>query len=205
MQSFNTPTAAEIDCLLLNAELRDAIEPHLDDETLADIDFRGMPTEIENRYLESMLAWEHAPLTPVARWFSPPLVLPAASSLDDEQIRERLWLTIDRLYAQRIVLDFTDHLSDRELYLLIRRDLLPTPVKRVDLPDNYFHWDCSTVGQPPEMDFGQWLPEAVADSLIWLTYYADDAERAEWEADFGVELPPREVPPYPRALPSAPV
>ena len=51
MQSFNTPTAAEIDCLLLNAELRDAIEPHLDDETLADIDFRGMPTEIENRYL----------------------------------------------------------------------------------------------------------------------------------------------------------
>ncbi len=205
MRSSNAPSSAEIDCLLRNAALRDAIEPYLDDETIGDIDFRSMPTEVENRYLESMLAWEHAPLTPVGRWFDPPLMLPPACMLDDEQLRDRLWQTIERLYAQRIVLDFTDHLSDRELYRLIRRELLPTPVKRVDLPDNYFHWDCSTVGRSPERDFGHWLPEAVTDSLIWLTYYADDAERAEWEDEFGIELPAREVPPYPRALPSAPV
>jgi len=205
MRYSNAPSSAEIDCLLRNAELRDAIEPYLDDDTISDIDFGSMPTEVENRYLESMLAWEHAPLTPVARWFDPPLVLPAATSLDDDQLRDQLWRTIERLYAQRIVLDFTDHLTDRELYQLIRRELLPTPVKRVDLPDNFLHWDCSTAGRAPELDFGQWLPEPVTESLIWLTYYADDAERAEWEAEFGVDLPPREVPPYPRALPSAPV
>lgn len=205
MRSSNVPSFAEIECLLANAELRDAIEPFLDDDTLTDIDFRSMPTEVENRYLESMLAWEHAPLIPIAHWFDPPLRLPDARGLDDEQLREHLWSAIELLYGQRIVLDFTDHLSDRELYRLIRRDLLPTPIKRVDLPDNFCHWDCSTAGRPPELEFGQWVPDAVADSLIWLTYYADDAERAEWEADYGVVLPPREVPPYPRALPSAPV
>jgi hypothetical protein len=205
MSFADAPSPAEVDCLLRNAELRDAIEPYLDDDTHGDIDFAGMPTEVENRYLESMLAWEHAPLTPVAHWFSPPLVLSPAVGLTESQLRERLWDVIDRLYAERIVLDFTDHLTDRELYNLIRREILPTPIKRVDLPDNYFHWDCSAIGELPEFVVGQWYPEPVLDSLIWLTYYADDAERAEWEADFGVDLPPREVPPYPRALPSAPV
>lgn len=204
MRYSNAPSSAEIDCLLRNAELRDAIEPYLDDETIDDIDFRSMPTEVENRYLESMLAWEHAPLTPVARWFDPPLALPAVGTLSDAELREHLWQTIERLYARRIVLDFTDHLSDRALYQLIQRELLPTPVKRVDLPDNYFHWDCSTVGQLPELEGGRWLPEPVLDSLIWLTYYADDAQRAEWEMEFCIELPPREVPPFPRALPTAP-
>ena len=205
MNFAEAPSPAEVDCLLRNAELRDAIEPYLDDETHGDIDFSGMPTEVENRYLESMLAWEHAPLKPVSCWFEPPLRLPPAGTLAPEQLRERLWSVIDRLYAERIVLDFTDHLSDRDLYNLIRREILPTPIKRVDLPDNYFHWDCSAVGALPELGVGQWYPEPVLDSLIWLTYYADAAERAEWEADFGVELPPREVPSYPRALPTAPV
>ena len=205
MNFANTPTPEEVSCLLHNAALRDAIEPFLEDETFGDIDFFEMPTEVENRYLESMLAWEQAPVLPVGRWFHPSLVLQPASNLSEEQLREELWIVIEKLYEGRIILDFTDHLSDCDLYNLIRRDILPTSVKRVDLPDNYFHWDCSVAGRAPECSSGDWYPEPVVDSLIWLTYYADNAERSESEAEYGIDLPPREIPPYPRAMPSAPV
>ena len=183
------PDPEEVDCLLRNAELRDAIEPYLD-ESIWEIDFRALPTAVENRYLESMLAWELAPLVPVARWFDPPLALQPACTLDDDQLRERLWETIDSLYAKRIVLDYADHLSDRELYALIRRDILPATLKQVDLPDNYVHWDCSATGD--------------ADQSVWLIYYASDEEREEWRLEEGREPPPRLVPPYPRAMPAAP-
>jgi hypothetical protein len=183
------PDSEEVECLMRNAELRDAIEPYLD-ESVWQIDFQSLPTEVENRFLESMLAWERAPLEPVARWFEPTLALQPACTLDDDQLRERLWETIERLYAKRIVLDYTDHLSDRELYSLIRRDILPATVKRVDLPDNYVHWDCSATDDE--------------DPTVWLIYYASDEERAQWEAEAGHEPPPRRVPPHPRALPVAP-
>ncbi len=184
------PDPEDVECLLRNAELRDAIEPYLD-ESIHEIDFQSLPTAVENRYLESMLAWERAPLVPIARWFDPPIALATAASLDDEEVRQRLWDVIDRLFARRIVLEFTDHLSDRDLYTLIRRDILPTPVKLVDLPDNYFHWDCSA-GDGEDLS-------------VWLTYYASDLEREEWTAEEGREPPPRRIPPYPRALPTAPV
>jgi hypothetical protein len=184
------PDPEEVECLIRNGELRTAIEPYLD-ESIWEIDFHGLPTPVENRFLESMLAWELAPLMPIARWFDPALALQPACTLDDEQVRERLWLVIERLFSKRVVLDFTDHLSDRELYALIRRDILPATVKHVDLPDNYFHWDCSAV--------------AGDDRTAWLTYYASDEEREAWRLEEGRDPPPRAVPPYPRALPTAPV
>ncbi|RLS34009.1 MAG: hypothetical protein DWH79_05810 [Planctomycetota bacterium] len=184
------PEPQEVDCLLHNAELRDAIEPYLD-EAIFEIDFRGLPTAAENRFLESMLAWERAALEPIARWFSPPLALQPACTLDDDQVHQRLWETIDRLFDKRIVLDFTDHLSDRELYSLIRRDILPTAVKRVEIPDNFVHWDCSAAESE--------------EPTIWLVFYATDAERTQWSLEEGRAAPPRQVPPYPRALPTAPV
>jgi hypothetical protein len=182
------PDPDEVDCLIRNGELRTAIEPYLD-ESVWEIDFRQLPTEAENRFLESMLAWELAPLAPVARWFDPPLAMQPACTLDDEQLCERLWDVIERLHAKRIVLDHTDHLSDRELYALIRRDILPSPLKRVDLPDNYVHWDCSATLEGYE--------------TVWLTYYASDEEREIWRLEEGRDPPPRLVPPHPRALPVA--
>jgi hypothetical protein len=182
------PDPEEIDCLLRNGELRNAIEPYLD-EAVCEIDFRHLPTEAENRFLESMLAWELAPLSPVARWFDPPLAMQPVCTLDDGQVGERLREVIERLHEKRIVLDFTDHLSDRELYSLIRRDILPAVLKRVDLPDNFVHWDCSAT-----LD---------GDPTVWLTYYASDEERAAWRLEEGREPPPRRVPAHPRALPVA--
>ena len=184
------PSPEDVDCLLRNAELRDLIEPYLD-ESIHEIDFASMPTAVENRFLESMLAWEQAPMSPIGRWFSPPLALPPASLLSDNALRERLWETIEQLFSKRVVLDYADHLSDRELYSLIRRDILPAAIKQVDLPDNYFHWDCSACD--------------VEDATVWLTYYASEFDREQWAFETGCELPPRAVPPYPRALPAAPV
>ena len=50
------PDPDEVDCLIRNGELRTAIEPYLD-ESIWEIDFHQLPTEAENRFLESMLAW----------------------------------------------------------------------------------------------------------------------------------------------------
>ena len=59
---------------------------------------------------------------------------PEIQALNDEQLNEQLWNTIQKLYDVRIVLDFTDHLSDRQLYTLIFRDILPSAEKKIDLP-----------------------------------------------------------------------
>ena len=63
-------------------------------------------------------------------------------------------------YEGRIILDFTDHLSDRDLYNLIE-DILPTSVKRVDLPDNYFH-QLQRCGRAPECSL------AIGTNLLWI-------------------------------------
>ena len=64
----------EVDHLLLNAELRDALEP-FSDESVDIVDVRNMSTPEENEFLASMLAWERAPVLPIAQWFQPELVL----------------------------------------------------------------------------------------------------------------------------------
>lgn len=185
-----TPEPEEVECLLHNAALRDEIEPFLD-ESIEEIDFRSLPTQLENQYLESMLAWERAAVLPVSHWCEPPLTLPPVHALDDTDLRQSLWHLIERLFEMHVVLDFTDHLSDRELYALIRRDILPTPIKRVDLPDNFFHWDCSA--------------DESGDPTAWLAFYASDEEREEWSLVEGRDPPPRLIPAHPRALPTAPV
>ena len=62
-------------------------------------------------------------------------------------------------------------------------------LKRVDLPDNFVHWDCSAT-----LD---------GDDSVWLTYYASDEEREGWRLEEGRDPPPRRVPTHPRALPVA--
>jgi len=175
----------EVDQLLRNAELRDKLEPYLDD-AVGQVNVSAMPTHIENEYLESMLAWEHAPVMPIGKWFEPELQVPDPHSLDDRALHQVLWRTIEQLFQQRIVLDFGDHLSDRELYTLIYRDIVPAKEKKIDSPDNYLHWDCADVG---------------GDAEVWLRYYATVEERRRWAREFGDALPTAMTPPYPRKMP----
>ena len=176
----------EVELLLHNARLRDELEPYID-ESVSLVHFRQMNLHEENCFLESMLAWERAPALPISCWSLPELCLPRPSTLDDDVLRTLLYDTIERLFAVRVVLEMTEHLSDRELYTLIYRDILPACEKKVDLPGNYLCWRC--------------LEEA--DSDTWLTYYATEAERLQWlEQNEGPLPEPCEVP-FPRKLPRA--
>src|SRR6478672_8385154 len=95
------PQSAEVDELLLNARLRDELEPFLD-ESVHILDCRRLPTSDENEFLAQMLAWERAPVLPIAKWFQPELNLPAPDQLTDPQLSKLLAEAIERLYSQRI-------------------------------------------------------------------------------------------------------
>jgi len=142
----------EVDQLLRNAELRDKLEPYLDD-AVGQVNVSAMPTHIENEYLESMLAWEHAPVMPIGKWFEPELQVPDPHSLDDRALHQVLWRTIEQLFQQRIVLDFGDHLSDRELYTLIYRDIVPAKEKKI-LAGGQIRIDSQFLGDQPDQTLG---------------------------------------------------
>ena len=178
--------AEEVELLLHNARLRDELEPYID-ESVSLVHFRQMNLREENCFLESMLAWERAPALPISCWSLPELVLPRPDSLDDDLLQGILADTIDRLFSVRVVLEMTEHLSDRELYTLIYRDILPACEKKVDLPGNYLCWRC--------------LDES--DTETWLAYYATEAERLQWLQQNIQPLPAARELPFPRKLPRA--
>ncbi len=185
MSKLPFPAAEEeIDLLMRNARLRDELEPYVD-ESVNIVHSRCMTLAEENEFLESMLAWERAPALPISRWFEPQLTLPPPDKLDDDVLSTLLFDTIDRLFSCRIVLQDTEHLSDRQLYTLIYRDILPSWEKKVDLPGNHLSWRC--------------LDDS--DTETWLRFYATESERIQWLEDNEGPLPEAESVPYPRRLP----
>jgi hypothetical protein len=189
MSSVRPTKSDEVEQLLRNAQLRDQLEPFFD-ESIEFVNRRELPTPVENELLASMLAWERAPVLEISKWFSPELILPYPEDLDDRSLHEKLWATIDLLFEKGIVLDFTDHLTDRQLYTLIFRDILPSPEKKIEGSNRYLHWDCSDAG---------------GDETVWLRYYASDEDREAWIDETHGAPPPRELPPYPRMLPREPM
>ncbi len=188
MSNSQPPTSEDIEQLMLNARLRDELEPFCD-ESFELLNKHRLSTREENEYLASMLAWERAPVLPISNWFEPELSVPRPETLTDRELHRVLWDTLNKLYDKRVVLDFTDHLSDRQLYCLILRDILPSHEKKIDLPRNYLHWHCLDDDNDPE---------------IWLRYYASDEDRAAWAEDSNLPLPPSETPPHPRRMPRRP-
>ena len=189
MVSPRYPRRGELEELLRNAELRDELEPYYD-ESISRVEVQHLPLAVENEYLASMLAWETAPVLPIYKWFEPEMRLPRPDMLNDGDLSDILWDVIRRLYEKRIVLDFTDHLSDRELYTLIYRDILPSREKKIDSGTHYLHWDCAGASGDPE---------------IWLRYYATEEERLAWAEAYRQPLPPTADPPYPRQMPQDPM
>jgi hypothetical protein len=185
MQSTWPSQTAEVDHLILNARLRDEMEPYLD-EAVHVVDVQRMTTQAENEFLASMLAWERAPILPIRQWFKPELTIPHPSSLNDQALREVLWSTLQQLSERQIELEYTEHLSDRQLYHVIYRDILTCEEKFLDPPHSPLRWHCVDSTEDPE---------------TWLRYYASDEEREEWFDLWGDELPPVEPLPYPRKLP----
>ena len=171
----------EADLLMINARLRDELEPYRDESI--DTATTRMSLRDENEYLESILAWERAPALPIAMWFSPPIAIDPPSDLDDDQLSRSLDAVIGRLASKNIVLRYTDHLSDRQLYGLLYRDILPAIEKMMSTKDRRLEWQC------------------VEDTETFLRYYADPVQRRRHQEEHRTELPPAEPPPHPRQLP----
>jgi hypothetical protein len=184
-----TPQSDEVEHLLRNAQLRDALEPLLD-ESIGRVNAQRMTTCSENEFLESMLAWERAPMLPICEWFDPKLVIPPPDQLNEDQLGEVLTDTIDGLFSKHVVLDFTCHLTDRQLYCLICRDILPAHEKQIRRDNNYLHWDCANTADNPD---------------VWLRFYAGREEREMWALETKLPLPPVEEPRNNRRLPKAPL
>lgn len=178
----------DVEQLLRNAELRTELEPFLDESVLV-VDTQQMPTSLENEFLASLLAWESAPVLPIAQWFDPPLVLKPANQMNDQQLHEELHEVIGKLFDKHIVLECTDHLNDRQLYQLIACEILSSKEKKVDFPGNTLTWHCV---------------DQEHDEELWLRYYARPEDRDLWlEFNPNGELPPMELPPHPRVLPNS--
>ena len=178
-------TMSEVDLLMDNARLRDEIEPFLD-ESVYLVNTDKMSVFHENEFLSSLLAWERAPVLPISQWFEPELVMTSHQSLNDQELHQRLHQVIGRLFEKNILLVHTDHLSDRQLYCMIVRDILPAQEKKVVLPEKYLNWQCLDI---------------VEDEESWLRFYASRDERESWADETGLKLPPKEPAPYIRILP----
>ncbi|OHB72947.1 MAG: hypothetical protein A2V70_00145 [Planctomycetes bacterium RBG_13_63_9] len=188
MYDSRRPQPDEVEQLLQNAELRNELERYFD-ESISRVRLQHLTLAAENEFLAAMLAWEQAPVLPIYRWFEPELRPPRPDALGDEDVHHILWDVIRKLYARRIVLDFTDHLSDRQLYCMIVRDILPSREKKLDWPSSYLHWDCTGINGNPD---------------AWLRYYATEEEREDWAQTYRQPLPPAGRPPYPRDMPGEP-
>ena len=182
---FDLEDMNEVDELLLNAELRNELDRYYD-ESLVVIDTQRMSTHFENEYLSSILAWERAPSLPISQWFEPAIGLPPHDTLSDVDLHQRLQQTLRQLYDRNILLDFTGHLSDRQLYCLIRPRHLAGTREKVAIANTFLHWQCI---------------DPMVEEENWLRFYADDEERREWQAETGLALPPLEELPFPRAIP----
>ena len=76
--------------------------------------------------------------------------------------------------------------GDRQLYCLIKRDILPAQEKRVVVRDTFIKWQCV---------------DPVGEEEAWLRYYASEHDRQTWAFETELRLPPRESVPFPRKMP----
>ena len=109
------------------------------------------------------------------------------STVDDFQLRGRLWELIYALAGRRFYLLSSDHLSDRELYTWLHDNWLDEEV--CDIPVEA-EWNCRI--DVSESSTGK-------DVTPWLRFYAEEEERERWALDFPEDaMPPHEDPPFDR-------
>ena len=101
-------------------------------------------------------------------------------ALDDAALHDKLWEVIRGMAAIGMVIEYTDHLTDRELYRYLVGEALVGETILPGLPSGT--WHVSPIGGGSE-----------EDTQIHLRFYADDAEREEWHQTWGDPLPPKEA------------
>jgi hypothetical protein len=128
------------------------------------------PPEIEEKFWRNVLAFESVPeVAPLDELTKAGVAVPAASDLDDAALSIKLWEIVRGLFDLGVCLEFTDHLSDRELYERLSSRVLREPMALTpDDHDSFWHVDMSAGDENDDgMD-------------AYLMYYADDDTRREW-------------------------
>ncbi len=113
------------------------------------------------------------------------IALPHPDTVPEAAMSTTLWAVIRGLADLRVFLDETDHLSDRELYVLLWNDVLR---EEVPMLPNGAHdvWRVDLPGDDP-------------DSRVYLKFYADEDMRTQWRKQFPYyEMPAHQDPPYDR-------
>ncbi len=146
------------------------------------------PPELAAQFWQSVAAYEQAPLTTYFQQLEEAGVeLPDPEMMDDRRLTAKLWEVIEALARLRVFLSQTDHLSDRELYTRLWRELLREPVKDMPL-DESSAWHIDLTGSG-----------STEDTQLYLKYYADEGARQRWAADFPDDgMPEHAEPPFDR-------
>ena len=112
--------------------------------------------------------------------------MPDPDAIADADVRSKLWQVLAELAKWRTFLDETNHLSGRELYATLWRDVLRADVPAIDEVGFNHCVDLLSNGGDEE-------------TRLYLTYYADDEWRRNWVAECpDYVLPDRADPPYNR-------
>ena len=112
--------------------------------------------------------------------------LPEPDAVPDADIRSKLWEVIACLEKNRVFLERTNHLNDRELYAKLWHESLRGETPAIDEIGFRSHLDLAPIGND-------------ADTVLWLKYYAEEIERKDWLEEFpGDKMPLHEDPPFMR-------
>jgi hypothetical protein len=145
-------------------------------------------SKMEEKFLEQILFMEGAneqPLFDILKQNG--VQLPKPKVLDDEHLHDKLWEIINNMARLGCYLSSTDHLSDRQLYEVLWKDILREPTS-VCPDDPTVSCNIDILGGCSEEDM-----------LLRLKYYADEDERLDWADEYPDDsIPPHESLPYDR-------
>jgi hypothetical protein len=146
------------------------------------------PEETEEAFWNYVVEYEEAPWTTNFQQLENAGVsLPAPDSLNDEELKAKLWEIIQKLALLHVFVEQTDHVSDRELYAHLWTDSLREETKALPLAANCM-CHIQLLGGCSEEDM-----------QLYLKYYADDDFRRQWQKDWPEDpIPAHEDPPYDR-------
>jgi hypothetical protein len=151
-------------------------------------DFGHCSPDLKEKFLEQVLAFERGEKTTLLSLLAKyGHQFPSPEQLDGQALTDTLRELIRALAEVRVFLEFTDHLSDRELYTFLwRESLREEDVFEPVHPASAWHFDMTHVGTPDP-------------TWIYLKYYADESFRKSWATEFPDDpMPPDEDPPYNR-------
>ena len=144
-----------------------------------------MDQGLEEAFLESVLAYEHAEQIPFRTLLERDGVsLPEPDALSDDELTAKLDEVIQAMAKRRNFLEWTDHLNDRELYAHLVEISFEETVPDLP-PDDRTNYHLDISGSCSDEDY--------------LRYYADEDSKAHWAETWpDMVIPPHEDPPYDR-------